>query len=163
MLEKTISDKFLNDYKTYIWEVYQSLKKDSEVRFIPDQKSKIAIEYQHEVSAQISGMDWHSTEIDEYFSGSKISVICISSLISLQDTKKLLDKLDTNTVVVFASLKSSLKQIGINDIIREIFTIPEEKKINWKWLFSISRKNILNNDVAVRNALISRGLNYIEL
>jgi hypothetical protein len=163
MLEKTISDTFLDNYKTCVWEVYKSLKKDNEVRFIPDQKSKIAVEYQHEVSAQISGMDWHTNKIDEYFSGNKVSIICISSLILWQDTEKLLDKLDTNTVVIFASLKSSIKQIGIRDIILEIFTIPEEKRINWKWLFSTNRRNILNNDVAVRNGLISRGLNYIEL
>jgi hypothetical protein len=163
LLEKTISDTFLNDYKTYIWEVYKSLKKDNEIRFIPDQKSKIAVEYQHEVSAQISGMDWHSNKIEEYFGHGKISVICISSLILSQDIEKILDKLDINTIVVFASLRSSGTKIGITDIIREIFTIPREKKINWKWLFSTKRKKVLDNDTAVRNVLISRHLNYIEL
>jgi hypothetical protein len=163
LLEKTISDTFLNDYKTYIWEVYKSLKKDNEVRFIPDQKSKIAVEHQHKVSAQISGMDWHSNKIEEYFGNGKVSVICISSLIPSQDTEKILDKLNTNTIVVFTSLKSSIEKISIKDILREIFTIPEEKKINWKWLFSTNRKKILDNDNAVRNALISRKLNYIEL
>ncbi|MDR1170202.1 MAG: DUF58 domain-containing protein [Prevotellaceae bacterium] len=163
LLEKTVSDKFLNTYKTGIWDVYKSLKKDNEVRFIPDQKSKIAIEYQHEVSAQISGMDWHSNKIEEYFGNGKVSVVCISSLIPSQETEKILDKLDSNTVIVFASLKSSVEKISIKDILREIFTIPEEKKINWKWLCSINRKKVLNNDSAVRNALISRKLNYIEI
>jgi hypothetical protein len=163
LLEKTISDKFMNDYKTYIWEIYTSLKKDNEVRFIPDQKSKIAVEYQHEVSAQISGMDWHSNKIEEYFGSGKISVICISSLILSQDIEQILDKLDINAIVVFASLKSSERKIGITDIIREIFTIPGEKKINWKWLFSTNRKKVLNNDTAIRNSLISRQVNYVEL
>ncbi|MDR2027324.1 MAG: DUF58 domain-containing protein [Prevotellaceae bacterium] len=163
LLEKTVSDTFLNDYKTYIWEVYKSLKKDNEVRFIPDQKSKIAVEYQHEVSAQISGMDWHSNKIEEYFGNGKMSVICISSLTPSQDIEKIIDKLDINTFVVFASLKSSVKKIGIKDVIKEIFTIPEETKINWKWLLSTNRKKILDNDAALRNILISRNLNYIEV
>jgi hypothetical protein len=162
-LEKTVSDAFLNDYKTNIWEVYKSLKKDNEVRFIPDQKSKIAIEYQHEVSAQISGMDWHSNNIEEYFGNGKVAVVCISSLLPLQDTERFLDKLSANTVVVFTSLKSSTERIGIKDVLREIFIIPDKKKINWKWLFSANRKKVLNNDKAIRNALISRKLNYIEL
>jgi hypothetical protein len=163
LLDKTISDTFLNDYKTSIWEVYKSLKKDNEVRFIPDQKSKIAVEHQHEVSAQISGMDWHSNKIEEYLGNEKVSVVCISSLIPSQDTEKILDKLNTNTIIIFASLKSSIEKIGIKDVLIEIFTIPEKKKINWKWLFSTNRKKILNNDNAVRNALILRNLNYIEV
>jgi hypothetical protein len=163
VLDKTISDAFLNNYKTNIWEVYKSLKKDNEVRFIPDQKSKIAVEHQHEVSAQISGMDWHSNKIEEYFVDWKISVVCISSLIPSQDTEKMLDKLDTNAVVIFTSLKSSVEKIGVKDVLKEIFTIPNEKKVNWRWLFSTGRKKILNNDKAVRNALISRNLNYIEI
>jgi hypothetical protein len=163
LLDKTISDMFLNNYKTDIWEVYQFLKKDNEVRFIPDQKSKIAVEYQNEVSAQISGMDWHSNKIDEYLSEGKVSVVCISSLIPSQDTEKILDRLDTNAVVIFTSLKSSIEKIGIKDVLKEVFTIPEKKKINWRWLFSAKRKKILNNDNAVRNALLSRNLNYIEI
>jgi hypothetical protein len=163
LLEKNVSDRFLDNYKTDIWDVYKSLKKDNEVRFIPDQKSKIAVEHQHEVSAQISGMDWHSNKIEEYFADGKISVVCISSLILSQDTEKMLDRLDTNAIVIFSSLKSSVEKISIIDVLKEIFTIPEEKKINWKWLFSTNRKKVLNNDKAVRNALISRNLNYIEI
>jgi hypothetical protein len=163
MLEETVSDTFLNNYKTNIWNVYKSLKKDNEIRFIPDQKSKIAVEYQHEISAQISGMDWHSNKIEEYFGNGNISIVCISSLIPSQDTEKFLDKLGTNTVIIFTSLKSSVEKIGIKDVIREIFTIPEKKKINWRWLLSTNRRKILNNDNAIRNALISRNLNYIEL
>jgi hypothetical protein len=163
LLDKTISDAFLNNYKTGIWEVYKSLKEDNEVRFIPDQKSRIAVEHQHEVSAQISGMDWHSNKIEEYLGDGKISVVCISSLIPSQDTEKILDKLDTNAVVIFTSLKSSIEKIGVKDVIKEVFTIPEEKKINWRWLFSTNRRKVMNNDKAVRNALISRNLNYIEI
>ncbi|MDR2286966.1 MAG: DUF58 domain-containing protein [Prevotellaceae bacterium] len=163
LLDKTISDTFLNNYKTNIWEVYKSLKKDNEVRFIPDQKSKIAVEHQHEVSAQISGMDWHSNKIEEYFVDGKVSVVCISSLIPLQDIEKMFDKLGANAVVIFTSLKSSIEKIGVKDVLREIFTIPNEKKVNWRWLFSTDRKKVLNNDRAVRNALISRNLNYIEI
>jgi hypothetical protein len=163
ILVKTISDVFLNDYKTNIWEVYKSLKKDNEVRFIPDQKSKIAVEYQHEVSAQISGMDWHSNKLEEYSGNAKVSVVCISSLLSLPDVEKFLDNLGANTIVVFTSLRSSVEKIGIKDIVKEIFTIPEKKKINWKWLFSSNRKKILDNDNAIRNALIARKMNYIEL
>jgi hypothetical protein len=163
MLEKNISDTFLNNYKTDIWEVYKSLTKDNDVRFIPDQKSKVAIEYRNEVSAQISGMDWHSNKIGEYLGDSKISVTCISSLIPVQDIEKIIDKPDTNMFVVFVSLKSSVGKLNAKDILKEIFTIPEEKKINWKWLFSTGRKKILDNDKAVRNALILRNLNYIEL
>jgi hypothetical protein len=163
LLEKSISDTFLNHYKTDVWEVYKSLKKDNEVHFIPDQKTKIAIDYQHEVSAQISGMAWHSNKIEEYFGNNKISITCISSLIPSQEVEKILDHFGTNTVVVFVSLKSSIAKISITDILREIFTIPEEKKINWKWWFSTNRKKVLSNDKAVRNALISRKLNYIEL
>jgi hypothetical protein len=163
LLEKTISDTFLNNYKTSIWEVYESLKKDNDVRFIPDQKSKIAVEYQHEVSAQISGMDWHSNKIEDYFDNGTLSVVCISSLIPSHDTEKLFDKLNADTIIVFVSLKSSVEKISVKDVIREIFTIPENKKINWKWLFSANRKKVLNNDNAVRKSLISRNLNYIEL
>ncbi|MDR1594196.1 MAG: DUF58 domain-containing protein [Prevotellaceae bacterium] len=163
LLNKTISDAFLNNYKTGIWEVYKSLKKDNEVCFIPDQKSKIAVEYQHEISAQISGMDWHSNKIEEYLGEGKISVVCISSLIPSQDTEKMLDRLDANTIVIFTSLKSSIEKISVKDVLKEIFTIPQEKKVNWRWLFSTSRKKILDNDKAVRNALISRNLSYIEI
>jgi hypothetical protein len=163
MLEKTISDSFLNKYKTDIWEVYKSLTKDSEVHFIPDQKSKVAVEYRNEVSAQISGMDWHTNKVGEYLGDSGISVICISSLIPVQDVEKILDKLNTNMFVVFTSLKSSVGKLRAKDILQAIFTIPEEKKINWKWLFSTGRKRILDNDKAIRNTLISRNLNYIEL
>jgi hypothetical protein len=162
LLEKTVSDDFLDKYKTNIWELYKSLEKDYEVRFIPDQKSKIAVEYQHEVSAQISGMDWHSNTIEEYPGNGKVSVVCISSLLSLQDVEKCLDTLGANTIVVFASLRSPVEKIGVKDVVREIFTIPEKKKINWKWLFSSNRKKIMDNDNAIRNALISRNLNYIE-
>jgi hypothetical protein len=163
ILEKTVSDIFLNYYKTHIWEVYKSLKKDNEVRFIPDQKSKIAVEYQHEVSAQIAGMDWHSNKIEEYSGNEKILVICISSLLSFQDIDKFLDKLDANTMVIFTSLRSSVEKINVKDIVKEIFTIPEKKKINWKWLSSSNRKKILANDNAIRNALKTRKLNYVEL
>jgi hypothetical protein len=163
LLEKSISDTFLNYYKTDVWEVYKSFKKDNEVHFVPDQKSKIAIDYQHEVSAQISGMAWHSNKIEEYFGNNKVSITCISSLIPSQDVEKVLDHFGANTIVVFVSLKSTIAKISISDILREIFTIPEEKKINWKWWFSMNRKKVLNNDKAVRNALISRKLNYIEL
>jgi hypothetical protein len=162
-LDKTVSDAFLNDYKTNIWEVYKSLSKDNEIRFIPDQKSKIAVEYQHEVSAQISGMDWHSNSIEEYFGAEKVLIVCISSLLPLQDTEKFLDTLDENALVVFTSLKSAVEKISVKDVIREIFTIPETKKITWKWLFSTRRKEILRNDKAIRNALIASNLNYIEL
>jgi hypothetical protein len=163
MLKKTVSDVFLNDYKTKIWEVYKSLKKDNDVRFIPDQKSKIAVEHQHEISAQISGMDWHSNKIDRYFDNGKVSVVCISSLIPVQDIEKIFDRLDINTVVVFTSLKSSVEKIGVKDVLKEIFTIPVDKKVNWKWLFSSDRKKVMKNDKAIRNVLISRNMNYIEL
>jgi hypothetical protein len=163
LLEKTVSDTFLDIYKTNIWDVYKSLKKDNDVRFIPDQKSKIAVEYQHEVSAQISGMDWHSNKVEEYFDNGRASIVCISSLIPSQDTEKILDKFDTNTVIIFASMRSSVEKINIKDVLMEIFTIPKKKKINWKWLFSINRKKVLNNDKAIRNVLISRKLNYIEI
>jgi hypothetical protein len=163
VLEKTVSDAFLNNYKTNVWNVYQSLKKDNEVRFITDQKSKIAIEYQHEISAQISGMDWHSNKIEEYFGNAEVAVVCISSLLPLHDIEKFLDRFNINTIIVFTSLKSSVEKIGTKDVLKEIFTIPEKKKINWRWLFSANRKKILNNDNAIRNALISRKLNYIEL
>lgn len=163
ILEKTVSDSFLNSYKTDIWEVYKSLIKDNDVHFVPDQKSKTAVEYQNEVSAQISGMDWHSNNIEEYFGNSKASVACISSLISLHNIEKILDKFDTNTLVIFVSLKSSVGKISAKDVLREIFTIPEEKKINWKWMFSSNRRKVLNNENAVRSALISKNLNYIEL
>jgi hypothetical protein len=163
LLAKTVSDDFLNNYKTNIWTLYKSLKKDNEVHFIPDQKSKIAVEYQHEVSAQISGMDWHSNKIEEYLGNEKISIICISSLLSLQEVEKCLDKLDANTIVVFSSLRSSVEKIGVKDVVIEFFTIPEKKKINWKWLFSSNRKKVLNNDKAIRNVLISRRRNYVEL
>jgi hypothetical protein len=163
MLDKTVSDVFLNGYKTNVWEVYKSLKKDNDVQFIPDQKSKVAVEYQNEVSAQISGMDWHSNKIEEYFGNSKASIICISSLIPSQDIEKMLDKSGSNTVIVFVSLKSSVGKIDAKDVLKEIFTIPEKKKINWKWIFSSNRRKVLNNDNAIRNALISRKLNYMEL
>jgi hypothetical protein len=163
MLEKTISDVFLNSYKTNIWEVYKSLKKDNEVQFVPDQKTKVAVEYQNEVSAQISGMDWHSNKIEEYFGNFKASVICISSLIPSQEIEKILDKSGSNTFVVFVSLKSSVEKIDAKDVLKEIFTIPEKKKINWKWMLSSNRRKVLSNDNAIRNALISRKLNYTEL
>ncbi|MDR2382406.1 MAG: DUF58 domain-containing protein [Prevotellaceae bacterium] len=162
LLEKTVSDDFLNNYKINIWELYKSLKKDNEVRFIPDQKSKIAVEYQHEVSAQISGMDWHSNKIEEYLGNEKVAIVCISSLLSLHDLEKCLDKLGANTIIVFTSLRSSIEKIDVKDIVREIFTIPDKKKINWKWLFSSNRKKVLNNDNAIRKALIASKLNYIE-
>jgi hypothetical protein len=146
-----------------IWEVYKSLKKNSEIRFIPDQKSKIAVEHQHEVSAQISGMSWHSNNIEAYSDSGKISVTCISSLIPFADIEKFLDNAGANTLVVFVSLKSFIGKIGIKDILTEIFIVTEEKKINRKWLFSTARKKVLNNDNAIRNALISRNLNYVEL
>jgi hypothetical protein len=162
MLAKTVSNDFLNNYKINIWELYKSLKKDNEVRFIPDQKSKIAVEYRHEVSAQISGMDWHANKIEDYLGNEKVSVVCISSLLSLQNVEKCLDKLDANTIVVFSSLRSSVEKIGVKDIVREIFTIPEKKIINWRWLFSPNRRKILNNDNAIRNILIARKLKFIE-
>jgi hypothetical protein len=163
VMKKTVSDAFLNNYKTNVWEVYKSLKKDNEVRFVPDQKSKIAVEYQHEVSARISGMDWHSNKIEEYFGDEKISVVCISSLLPLQDAEKFLDQLGSDTIVVFTSLRSSVEKIKIKDVLTEIFIIPVEKKINWKWLFSADRRKILDNDNAIRKTLISRKLNYVEL
>jgi hypothetical protein len=163
VMKKTMSDAFLNNYKANVWEVYKSLKKDNEVRFIPDQKSKIEVDYQHEISAQISGMDWHSTKIEEYFGDEKISVVCISSLLPLQDAEKFLDKLGSDTIVVFTSVRSSIEKIEIKDVLTEIFIIPVKKKINWKWLCSTDRKKILANDNAIRKALISRKLNYIEL
>jgi hypothetical protein len=163
ILNKTVSDAFLNHYKTNIWEVYLSLKKDNDVRFVPDQKSKTAIEHHLEISAQISGMDWHSNKIEDYCGNEKISVICISSLLPLQDAENFLDTLGSETIVIFTSWKSAVEQIGIKDVLQEIFTITEEKKINWKWLFSTNRRKILNNDKAIRQALISRQLNYVEL
>jgi hypothetical protein len=163
ILEKTVSDTFLNSYKTDIWEAYKSLTKDNEVHFVPDQKSKTAVEYRNEVSAQISGMDWHSNNIEEYFGKSKVSVTCISSLISLRDIEKILDRFDTNTLVIFVSLKSCVGKISVKDVLREIFTIPEKKKINWKWMLSSNRRKVLNNDNAIRNTLISGNFNYVEL
>jgi hypothetical protein len=163
VLDKTVSDVFLNSYKTNVWEVYKSLKKDNEVQFVPDQKSKIAVEYQREVAAQISGMDWHANKIEEYPGNAKISLICVSSLIPAQEIEKILDKSGANTIVVFVSMKSSVGKIKIKDVVREIFTIPEKKKINWKWMFSNNRRQISNNDNAIRNTLISRKINYIEL
>ncbi|MDR1897046.1 MAG: DUF58 domain-containing protein [Prevotellaceae bacterium] len=163
-LNRETSNAILNRYKSSVWTVYQSLKEENEVCFAPDQQPNITGEYQHEVSAQIAGMSWHTKQIEEYLKTGNLSVCCISSLIPAQDVKKILDTLDSNTFIVFISLKSFLWKLSFRGIIKSIFLIQKpEEKVSRKWLFSAMRIQILNNEKSIGKALAEGNIKYLEI
>jgi hypothetical protein len=164
LLKKNTDSEFLNYYKTAIWETYRSVKTTGkDIYFIPDQKSKSAAKHGHEVSAQISGMSWHSNRIYDYLKDAKVSICCISSLVPVQDIEKAANfTFSSETFVVFVTLKSFLGKINPLDILTLIFTVPE-KKPGWLFFFSRNGKTILNNEKAIRDILKSRSINYLEL
>ncbi|MDR0558829.1 MAG: DUF58 domain-containing protein [Prevotellaceae bacterium] len=163
-IDRNVSDKFLNCYKTAIWEIYLSLKNKDEVsvNFIQDQKLKITADYRHGVQGLISGMEWHADSIVNCLHGNRVSICCISSLVDSKDIEKIVDTFSENTFVVFVTLKSIFGKIDANRVIREIFTISDSGKY-WKWFFSNIRKRVKVNEAEIRNALKSRDLKYMEL
>ena len=164
LLKRNTDSEFLNYYKTAVWETYRSVKTTGkDIHFIPDQKSKSAAEHGHEVSAQISGMNWHPNKIYDYLNEAKVSICCISSLVPAQDIEKAANfTFSSETFVVFVTLESFLGKINIPDILALIFTVPE-KKPGWLFYFSRNGKTILNNEKAIRDILKSRNINHIEL
>jgi hypothetical protein len=164
LLKKNTGSEFLNNYKTAVWEAYRSAKTaGKDIYFIPDQKSKSAAKHGHEVSAQISGMEWHSNKIHDYLKEAKVSICCISSLVPARDIEKAANfTFSSETFVVFVTLKSFLGKINLLDILALIFTVPE-KKPGWLFYFSRNGKTIANNEKAIRDILKSRNINHIEL
>ncbi|MDR2424811.1 MAG: DUF58 domain-containing protein [Prevotellaceae bacterium] len=163
VLDAELASRFLNYYKTSIWEICLSLKTaDREINFISDRKAAVTTNNEREIAVRIAEMSWHRDKIDEYLLGRKIAVCCISSMIAADEVEKLMDAMSENTFIVFVRLQSVVEKHTVGSILRKIFTVQDEK-FNWKWLFSNLRKQINSNDKKILNILQSRKMNYLEI
>lgn len=161
-LDSSLASRFLNYYKTTVWEICQSLKTDREINFISDRKAAASASNERDIAIRIAEMSWHTAKIDEYLTGRKIAVCCISSLIAADEVEKLMDAMHESTFVVFVRIQSIIEKNTVANIILKIFTIQNNNE-NWKWLLANARKKIINNDKKIIEILKSRNMHWMEV
>ncbi|MEI8279124.1 MAG: DUF58 domain-containing protein [Bacteroidota bacterium] len=152
--------EMLNFYKNNIWTVYDTLsQKEWQLRYIPDQSFNVP---EHLDEAQrnariISNSIWQQDRsLGQYFNTRTGTVLCISSLIDLNELQQLLDNSDGSTVIYFVKLSSTFKHfVAWNWLKRLIFLPPADRlnKLRTRWTFAPMRIHIQKREKQIESML----------
>ncbi|KAA9038610.1 DUF58 domain-containing protein [Ginsengibacter hankyongi] len=151
---------FLDDFKTFVWNVYEQLYRQSElIQYIPDQQTKTfyADDVIQKTKYIISTSSWQKqNNLDTYFNKQYASVLCISSLTDAKQLEDVLEKTGKTLTVVFIELSKSFSRMKVTDWLQWIFINPEKnssEKMQLAFTLSPLRKKILDNEKNIKELL----------
>lgn len=162
--------EMLNYYKNHVWTIYDVLsKKEWEMRFMPDQQFTISEEIgkEEKTARIISNSIWQKDlSLNDYFNPKKGAVLCISSLINLDELGDLLEKCDASTVVYFIKCSNVFKHFAVFGLLKRLIFLPPQDRLNklrTRWTFSPMRLQIQKNENAIEDVLQQSNVIYTVL
>ena len=159
-LNEGFINEMLNYFKNNAWTIYQSLAgKEVQLRFMPDQSFNVPEHLQDEerVAGIISQSVWQSDKpTDSYFNPRHGAVLCISSFISVESLKALLDRCDSFTLIYFVKLSRILSRNSVAGLISRIIFLPPQDRLSRlraKWTFSPFRLSVQKREKEIEALL----------
>jgi hypothetical protein len=160
MASSEFKKAMLNYYKVKIRQVYEALgRTEFTVKYMPDQEltSPDTIEDESPLWLyQLSTSVWQSNkEATDYMTSKKEGIYCISSLVPISEVEEILSNKAPDTLVFFIKISSMFQNRRVFNIL-SILIKTDEHPLNIlkrKWLFSSSRKKILNNEKLIEKYL----------
>ncbi|HTF82667.1 MAG TPA: hypothetical protein VL947_13115 [Cytophagales bacterium] len=158
--ESALGKYLLNYYKDRLRVVYESAKANGYlIRHIPDQVVDQGMSTNADlVLYHLSLSAWHNDQhLDQYVGNRKGGIVCISSLVSIDDLKMLLGKKDASYLIFYTRLSDVFKSKA-SITWAKLFIRTEESRdtvFKRKWLFAGIRTKLLKNERLIESELQS--------
>lgn len=157
--------EMLNYFKNKVWTVYSILnEKEWKLKYISEQNNGANLEQQEQIIKEISNSNWQNyKDLTTYFNTKKGSVLCISSLVDIDNLQQLLDNTDASTVVYFIKVSNTFSHLlPLSLISRLIIAPPKDRlsKLKSKWYFSMFRIKIRKQEKRIEEILSKSNVNY---
>ncbi|KAA5537117.1 DUF58 domain-containing protein [Taibaiella lutea] len=168
--ENDFTAEMLNYYKTRIWTVYETLsRKEFEVRFVPDQELHLPEQTNKDLFVQklISNSHWQeSRSLADYFELKYGSVLCISSMNSIEEIKEVLEQCNNEVVVYYVKLSNTFRTIAPLTWLKRVFILPPNdrlKRIRSRWILTPMRWKLVKKEKEIENILNKLDLTVVTL
>jgi hypothetical protein len=153
----------LNEYKQAVWSIYEQLKKeDVEVHYMADQYHAPAPQHINPVRYQITNSIWHQNKpVSDFVQLKTASVICLHSLSSADDVRKLLQHNTENLLIIFVPLDKVFQRFYLIHWITRMFIKPPDDQLNQlrsTWYFHPLNRKLKQNAAQLLTILEDTGI-----
>lgn len=158
----SLEAELLNIYKDKCRQLWESMRKSGhEIRLPHDQEIPhlAGVGDRHTELVQLAAQRWQTqmTPVD-FVNVQKAAMVCLSSLVPVEEMQNLLKKLPEHVPVVVVKLSTAIPS-PFRFQWRDVFFKPEEKpadRLRQSWWLSSLRRKVMKNEEAIDNALRTR-------